>query len=311
VDEVLRNADLAMYAAKLDGKGKYRIFDSQMHLAAVDRLALEQDLRVALETGQLIVHYQPVVRLNKGQIIGVEALVRWQHPERGLLEPDDFISIAEETGLIRPLGRWVLHEACRQMAVWQSLRPANDKLTLSVNLSMYQLVDEGLVTYVAQVLEETKLAPDCLVLEIMESTLARNTNVAMQQLHTLKALGVQIAIDDFGTGYSSLSYLRQFPIDVLKIDKSFVNDLSNGNGEAEIVSAMLRLGHSLHIEVLAEGIEQPEQAEQLNELQCELGQGYYFSRPGSAQEIERLLIDDKPARENAKLLTRDPSLGLS
>jgi diguanylate cyclase (GGDEF)-like protein len=289
VDDLLRNADLAMYAAKTSGKGRYQLFEPDLHRAAVNRLLLEQDLRVALERQEFVVHYQPIVALIGGQITGVEALVRWRHPERGLVEPDDFIPLAEETGLILPIGRWVLREACTQGARWHALHPHLATLEVSVNLSVKQLEDADLVAYVHQVLTETGLAPERLLLELTESALMQDAEGGLRQLRALKALGVRLAIDDFGTGYSSLSYLRQFPVDMLKIDKSFVASLSSQPGEVALVRAMLRLGHSLNLRVLAEGIEMPEQAGTLQDLQCELGQGYYFAKPAPARDVERLL----------------------
>ena len=274
-EELLRNADVAMYMAKRDSKGSYRVFEPTMHERVVERLELRSDLQHALTQDQLELHYQPVVRLAGRDILGVEALVRWNHPTRGTIAPIQFIPVAEETGLIVPMGRWILETACRQGVQLQELFPRPEPLTMSVNLSVRQLQSETLIGDVRTALMTTGLPASSLVLEITESLMLADTDFAMQQLHDLKALGIRLAMDDFGTGYSSLSYLSRFPVDILKMDRSFVGDADN---EA-LTSAIIALGTSLSLEVVAEGIELPEQATSLEELGCELGQGYLFAKP--------------------------------
>ena len=274
-EDLLRNADVAMYMAKRDSKGSYRVFEPTMHERVVERLELRSDLQHALTQDQLELHYQPVVRLAGRDILGVEALVRWNHPTRGTIPPIQFIPVAEETGLIVPMGRWILETACREGVRLQELFPRVEPLTMSVNLSVRQLQSETLVGDVRAALVATGLPSSSLVLEITESLMLSDTDFAMQQLHELKALGIRLAMDDFGTGYSSLSYLSRFPVDILKMDRSFVGSEDN---EA-LTSAIIALGTSLSLEVVAEGIELPEQAKSLEELGCELGQGYLFAKP--------------------------------
>jgi diguanylate cyclase (GGDEF)-like protein/PAS domain S-box-containing protein len=273
--ELLRNADVAMYMAKRDSKGSYRVFEPTMHERVVERLELRSDLQHALTLDQLELHYQPVVRLAGREILGVEALVRWNHPTRGQIPPIQFIPVAEETGLIIPMGRWILETACREGVLLHERFAQREPLTMSVNLSVRQLQSETLVTDVRNALEVTGMPAEALVLEITESLMLTDTDFAMQQLHELKSLGIRLAMDDFGTGYSSLSYLSRFPVDILKMDRSFVGSADN---EA-LTSAIIALGASLSLEVVAEGIELPEQASSLEELGCELGQGYLFARP--------------------------------
>ena len=284
-DELLRNADVAMYRAKQRGKSGYEIFAPEMHAALLDRLALEADLRRALADGtceEFRVHYQPIVRLAEGRISGMEALVRWQHPRRGLVAPADFIPSAESTGLIVPLGRWVLGEACRQMVRWQergAVAPDGAALTLTVNLSGRQLQHPDLVRDVADALAASGLVPSSLVLEITETVIMRDTEANLATLHALRALGVRLAIDDFGTGYSSLAYLKRFPIDILKIDKAFVDGVGRGGSEAALARTIVALGDTLALRCVAEGIEMDEQREHLQSIGCEFGQGYLFARP--------------------------------
>jgi diguanylate cyclase (GGDEF)-like protein/PAS domain S-box-containing protein len=274
-EDLLRNADVAMYMAKRDSKGSYRVFEPTMHERVVERLELRSDLQHALTQDQLELHYQPFVRLAGRDILGVEALVRWNHPTRGTIPPIQFIPVAEETGLIVPMGRWILETACREGVRLQELFPRPEPLTMSVNLSVRQLQSETLVGDVRTALVATGLQASSLVLEITESLMLADTDFAMQQLHELKALGIRLAMDDFGTGYSSLSYLSRFPVDILKMDRSFVGSEDN---EA-LTSAIIALGTSLSLEVVAEGIELPEQAKSLEDLGCELGQGYLFAKP--------------------------------
>jgi EAL domain-containing protein (putative c-di-GMP-specific phosphodiesterase class I) len=283
--ELLRNADVAMYMAKRDSKGSYRVFEPTMHERVVERLELRSDLQHALALEQLELHYQPVVRLAGRKILGVEALVRWNHPTRGQIPPIQFVPVAEETGLIVPMGRWILETACREGVRLHEVFPRDEPLTMSVNLSVRQLQSETLVTDVRTALEVTGLPASALVLEITESLMLTDTDFALQQLHDLKALGIRLAMDDFGTGYSSLSYLSRFPVDILKMDRSFVGSDDN----AALTSAIIALGASLSLEVVAEGIELPEQAQALEHLGCELGQGYLFARPMDSQKLNEFL----------------------
>jgi len=293
--ELLRNADVAMYMAKRDSKGSYRVFEPTMHERVVERLELRSDLQHALSLDQLELHYQPVVRLSGREILGVEALVRWNHPARGTIPPIQFIPVAEETGLIIPMGRWILETACYEGVRLQERFTRDEPLTMSVNLSVRQLQSETLVADVRSALSLTGLPSSSLVLEITESLMLTDTDFAMQQLHDLKALGIRLAMDDFGTGYSSLSYLSRFPVDILKMDRSFVGSEDN---EA-LTSAIIALGTSLSLEVVAEGIELAEQANSLEELGCELGQGYLFARPMDAAALSNFLaLDGQPALED-------------
>ena len=275
-EELLRNADVAMYMAKRDSKGSYRVFEPAMHERVVERLELQAELQRALELHQLEVHYQPVVRLDDRADYGVEALLRWMHPKRGTIPPLNFIPLAEETGLIVPIGRWVLQQACRQGAILHDRFPRTQPLTISVNLSVKQLQSETLVDDVRDALESSGLPPSALVLEITETVMMADAELAIKRLHELKSLGVLLAMDDFGTGYSSLSYLSRFPVDILKMDRSF---LSSDHDESSLAAAIVALGNSLRLDVVAEGIEQPEQIAALRGLGCELGQGFLFARP--------------------------------
>jgi EAL domain-containing protein (putative c-di-GMP-specific phosphodiesterase class I) len=261
------------------------VFEPTMHERVVERLELRSDLQHALTLEQLELHYQPVVRLAGRDILGVEALVRWNHPSRGMIPPIQFIPVAEETGLIIPMGRWILQTACREAVALQERFPRSEPLTMSVNLSVRQLQSETLVSDVRKALAATGLSASSLVLEITESLMLSDTDFAMQQLHELKALGIRLAMDDFGTGYSSLSYLSRFPVDILKMDRSFVGSEEN---EA-LTSAIIALGTSLSLDVVAEGIELPEQANSLEELGCELGQGYFFAKPMTSAALSDFL----------------------
>ncbi|HEV3226603.1 MAG TPA: EAL domain-containing protein [Acidimicrobiales bacterium] len=277
-DELVRNADAAMYAAKSSGTGTWRVFESAMHDAALARLEMEGQLRVAIERDELRLHYQPLVALASNEVVGYEALLRWQHPTRGLVPPMEFVPTAEDTGLIIPIGTWVLSEACAAAMQWQP-RDGGQPLDLSVNLSARQLFDPGLVDVVRGAIESTGIEPGRLTLEITESVLMEDTECAVSQLNALKEIGVCIAIDDFGTGYSSLSYLRSFPVDVLKIDKSFTDSVAVDVEGACFVQAILHLAQVLRVTTVAEGIEQRAQADRLRELGCDQAQGFYFGRP--------------------------------
>ncbi len=288
-EETIRNADVAMYMAKKGGKGQYRVFEPEMHADVVDRLEMKGDLQRAIEGGQLELHYQPVVTLDTGAVSGLEALVRWNHPTRGLIPPLQFIPLAEETGLILPLGKWVLNEACRKAKALQAEHDLDPSFKMAVNLSAKQLVQMGLVGSVVAALRDSGLDAKSLTLEITESVLMSDTEATIVKLHELKALGVRLAVDDFGTGYSSLSYLSRFPVDILKIDRSFVSRVTDGAGESALASAIVKLGEALHLETVAEGIEDPEQMDQLVRLGCGLGQGYYFAKPLNADALTSFL----------------------
>jgi diguanylate cyclase (GGDEF)-like protein len=290
-EALILNSDLAMYEAKKAGKGRCQVFEPSMQAARQKSLDLEAHLRGAIDRDELILHYQPIVDLATGVVTGVEALVRWRHPERGMIQPLDFIPLAEETGLILPIGRWVLVEACQQVSRWNVERGDQPALTVSVNLSALQLHQSDLPVTVAQALEETGLDPHCLILEITESVLLHDTDTeaVTQRLAALKELGVCLAIDDFGTGYSSLAYLRRFPVDILKIDKSFVDEVGHGSAASALARAIVNLGHTLQLATVAEGIETAEQLVEVRDSGCRSGQGYYFAKPLGLTEIEAFL----------------------
>ncbi len=298
-DELVRDADAAMYRAKAEGKGCARLFEPAMHTASLARLELETDLRRAVAAGEFVLHYQPVVCAPTAQITGFEALVRWQHPVQGLVEPEAFIPLAEENGLIVDIGRWVLTEACRRRT-WQ-LHHHDDTLSVAVNLSARQLADAGLVHDVARAIAASGLAPHCLTLEITESVLIANPEAAVARLRQLKAFGVRLAIDDFGTGYSSLSSLQHLPVDALKIDKTFIDGVAAGAEAAGLVEAIMRMASTLALETIAEGVERPEQLESLQALGCAQIQGFYFSRPLVAEDVGALLGRGKAFRPTGVL----------
>ncbi|CAN5548680.1 hypothetical protein BH20ACT23_BH20ACT23_22560 [soil metagenome] len=285
-DELLRNADVAMYVAKSKGKARYELFDPSMHTAALRRLEIKSELRHAIENDEFVLHYQPIVGLEEGSLLGIEALVRWKHERRGLVAPVEFIPLAEESGLIIPLGRWVMREACRQARDWPITDP---EISLSINVSPKQFQHPGLVEDVANALWDSGIDPSILTIEITESVLIHDTEAAIEKLTRLKDFGVRIAVDDFGTGYSSLGYLKHFPIDILKIDKSFIEGVASGTEEAAIAHAIIKLGGSLGLEVVAEGIEEPEQLDALQTLRCDRGQGFYFSKPVDAETMGEIL----------------------
>ncbi len=278
-EELLRDADIAMYRAKALGRGKHAVFDITMHTQAVERLRLETDLRRAIARQEFQILYQPIIRLETGRLHSFEALLRWDHPERGVILPRDFIPIAEETGMIIPLGKWVLQEALRQLHYWRQDFSQDLPLSISVNLSAKQLSQSQLVKQIAQLLQEVDLNPNCLCLEITESVIMENTELAIAILLELKNLGIQLHIDDFGTGYSSLSSLHRFPIHMLKIDRSFINKINLEYENLEMVRAIVALAHNLKLQVVAEGIETQEHLHLLRQLKCQYGQGYWFSQP--------------------------------
>jgi diguanylate cyclase (GGDEF)-like protein/PAS domain S-box-containing protein len=301
-DELIRDADAAMYIAKRDGKGGYRMFEPEMHAGVLARLELRADLQRALEAGQFEMHYQPIVRLADGHVAGMEALLRWHHPERGLVLPGDFVPFAEETGLIVPIGRWVLREACQQAVQVQRLWTGTPPLYICVNLSVRQLQHSDVISDVQDALRCSQLDPALLMLEITESMLIEDPEVAVIKLDELRALGVRIAMDDFGTGYSSLSYLSRFPVDVIKMDRSFLK--AGATPEvSDLSSAVVALGSSLALDVVAEGIEFDEQLSRLRDLGCELGQGFHFAHPMEAGHLLDFL-SDRPERE--ALQSREP-----
>ena len=290
-EDILRDADTAMYRAKASGKARYEIFDTAMHARALNLLQMETDMRRAVEREEFFLHYQPIVSLENFALRGFEALVRWQHPERGYISPMDFIPVAEETGLIIPLGEWVLREACRQMQRWQKLFPSDTPLFISVNLSSKQFGQSDLIEKAATIFHETGINPRTIKLEITESVVMENIETATEMLKQLRALGVQLSIDDFGTGYSSLSYLHRFPIDTLKIDRSFVTRMSGQNENTEIVRTIVVLAQNLGMDVVAEGVETNDQLRLLRELGCENGQGYFFSKPVNKHGAEKIIAD--------------------
>jgi len=289
-EEILRDADIAMYYAK-DNEENYVIFDQNMHIRAVTRLQLETDLRFAIERNEFELFYQPIVSLSDSSLKGFEALVRWRHPQRGLVPPNEFISISESTGLIIPMTVQILHSACNQVIKWQETYPNGNPLSVSVNLSGKHFGHPALVDQIRTVISETGIDPACLKLELTESAVMENAESAILMLKQIKETGVQISIDDFGTGYSSLSYLHRFPIDMLKVDRSFVSAMEDNTENGEIVRTIVALAKALDLKVVAEGIESIHQFHQLRILGCEYGQGYLFSKPLQVNDIERLLKD--------------------
>ncbi|MCH8342770.1 MAG: EAL domain-containing protein [Planctomycetes bacterium] len=288
-DYMLRDADTAMYHAKAAGRSRYQVFDKPMHERAVKHLQLESDLRRALERQQFELHYQPIVSLKTARITGFEALIRWNHPKRGLVSPADFIPLAEETGLIVPIGRWVLHEACRQLRAWQEHCPPDQSLSININISKRQVSEGNLARDVTKVLRRTGIDSRCLKLEITETVIMENPDSIMAVLGELKELGVELHMDDFGTGSSSLTHLHHFPLDVLKIDRAFLENLQGNLQYAAVVHAVVTLAHNLNMEVTAEGIETSEQLAQILALDCDYGQGFLFSKPLGAAEAEAVI----------------------
>ena len=288
VEELLRNADVAMYTAKREGKGAYRVFQASMHTEVLERVELEHDLTLGIEREEFVVHYQPLVTLETGKVKGVEALVRWQHPDRGFLMPSDFIEAAEQSGAIVPLGWWVLDQACAQGRAWRD-RTLDENFTVSVNLSPRQFNEPDAVEQVRATLVKNQLPPQALVLELTEGVMLFDSVATVERLAALKGLGVQLAIDDFGTGYSSLSYLRNLPFDIIKIDKLFVDGIAAGPTESAFAQAIMRLARTLELETVAEGIEGADQLDVLRELQCEVGQGFLFAKPLTVDGIDALL----------------------
>ena len=305
-EDLLRDADTAMYRAKAQGKACYQVFDSQMHDRALALLELETDLRMAIGREELLVYYQPIVSLTTGKISGFEALVRWNHPQRGFVSPVEFIPIAEETGLIVPIGMWVLREACRQFYIWQS--QSSTKLKIGVNLSVGQFAQPDLIENIDKILWEMKLDSQNLKLEITESAIMDNAELATKILGKIQQRQIQLSIDDFGTGYSSLSYLHRFPVNTLKIDRSFVNRIGENGENIEIVQAIVTLAHNLGMTVIAEGVETANQLAFLQALGCEEGQGYFFSKPLPAELVEGILAKFNHNSFREKTNTQLPSV---
>jgi diguanylate cyclase (GGDEF)-like protein/PAS domain S-box-containing protein len=293
-EDLLRDADNAMYRAKALGKSQYAVFASEMRDRVQSRLQIETDLRAALERHEFFLHYQPIVSLETGMLKGLEALIRWQHPQKGFISPAEFIPIAEETGLIVPIGDWVLLEACQQLQKWQQTFPGIEFLSVSVNLSRKQLSRANLASYIQDVLVQNQLSPHHLKLEITETMIMDDEAAAKTILMQLKALGLQIQIDDFGTGYSSLSFLQNFPLNTLKIDRSFVWALDNDTERHEIVQSIVMLAHNLGMTAIAEGVETPEQLQRLRDFNCDLAQGYLLAKPLPTEGVEALLASMRP-----------------
>jgi diguanylate cyclase (GGDEF)-like protein len=311
-EDMLRDADTAMYRAKDNGKARHELFHSTMHTRAVALLKLETDLRRAIEREEFCVHYQPIVSLETQALVGFEALARWNHPERGLVPPDEFIPIAEETGLITEIGAFVLRQACAQMREWQTMI-GRENLSMSVNLSGKQLTQSNLIQQIENTLKQTGLNATWLRLEITESVVMENAELATNTLLQLRKLGVHLSIDDFGTGYSSLSYLHRFPVNTLKIDRSFIGRMAKGDENSEIVRTICTLANNLGMEVVAEGVETSEQLELLRSLKCEYGQGYLFSRPVDAEKATALVLEnplDPGYLSVDALLALDPATAL-
>jgi len=284
-----------MCRAKTAGKARCEVFDGEMHARAVNRLRMERELRAAVARGEFLVHYQPIVQLETGRITGFEALIRWQHPERGVVPPNDFIDLAEETGLIVPMNRWLLREICQQGRIWQSRYPSEPALTVTANITSKELVQEDLVSSIRQTLQQTAMSPRHLQLEIRETVAMADAENAAQVLARLKELGIRLSIDDFGTGYSSLSRLQGLPLDTLKIDRSFISDMDDDPDKREIVRVIVMLGQQLGMKVVAEGTETAEQVRFLKDLGCDYAQGYFFSRPVDAHAFEELLAGGQVA----------------
>ncbi|MCK5379199.1 MAG: EAL domain-containing protein [Acidobacteria bacterium] len=301
-DAMLRDADIAMYRAKASGKARYEIFDPEMHASAVALLKIETELRKAVDRSEFIMHYQPIVALKEPKILGFEGLVRWQHPERGMVAPAGFITVAEETGLIVPLGWWVMEQSCRQIREWQLRFPMNPPLFISVNVSGRIFVDNQVVEGILDILGRTGLPPESLRLEVTENVILEHSEEVMTKMQQLRAMGVQLSIDDFGTGYSSLSYLQRFQYDTLKIDRSFISGMQVGTDSQAIVETILALASTLGIGVIAEGIETVEQMVRLRDLDCPQGQGFWFARPADPMMIEAMLSGDSPTSISSRMM---------
>ncbi|MEP6850788.1 MAG: EAL domain-containing protein [Acidobacteriota bacterium] len=313
-EDFLRDADTAMYRAKDTGKARNEVFDSEMHNRNMNLIQIESDLRKAIDRKEFEIYYQPIVNLMDGSVAEFEALVRWNHPEKGLVAPNDFIPVAEETGLIIPMGRWILEQACLKLKEWQDGQPEGRQLIMSVNLSAKQLMHPGLLPQIAEIIRTTAVDPKCLSLEVTESTIIERKDIALPVLSKLRELGVSLSADDFGTGYSSLSYLHQFPFERIKIDRTFIEKMEGDSKTQAIVGSILVLGQNLKMEVVAEGIETRSQLDALRSLGCTLGQGFYFSRPVNAEAAEHLLASEfdvaAPSNEESSATRQSPGLQL-
>jgi EAL domain-containing protein (putative c-di-GMP-specific phosphodiesterase class I) len=288
VDALLRNADVAMYKVKGSGRARYELFVASMHTAVVDRVELGRDLLHAAENGEFALYYQPLISLDTGRISGLEALIRWQHPTRGVLEPAEFIELAEETGEIVPIGEWVIDTACRQVSTWKTSLPGNP-FTISVNLSPVQVFQADIVGTVRAALTRSGLAPCDLVLELTEKVMLKDTELTTRRLQELKALGVKLAIDDFGTGYSSLNCLRRLLFDILKIDQLFIDGIVDKAPDSDLTAGIISLAHTLGLHTVAEGVERPEQLPELRRLGCHIVQGFLFAEPLPVSQIDALI----------------------
>jgi EAL domain-containing protein (putative c-di-GMP-specific phosphodiesterase class I) len=290
-EELMRNADAAMYMAKESGKGQYQIFQPEMHAKALARLELKTDLQRAIDAGEFTLRYQPIMDLTRGDMAGMEALMRWEHPVRGTIQPVEFIPLLEDTGLIVPVGRVILREACEWAAEMQRAIPREPPLSMAVNLSAIQLQRPECIDEVSEVLRDTGIVPSSLTLELTESEMMQDMEVSLMRLEALRALGVKLAIDDFGTGYSSLNYIRQLPVDILKIDRSF---LADPNPEvAELTEAIIQLARIFNLRAVAEGIETTSQVDRLKDFRCDFGQGFHFAKPLFADEIMAMAAKER------------------
>ncbi|MBD2666863.1 two-component response regulator [Richelia sinica FACHB-800] len=294
-ETLLRDADIAMYQAKSLGKDQYQIFVPHMYQKAYQRLQIETDLRQAIQQRAFILYYQPIIDLITGNVIGAEALIRWQHPTQGWISPADFIPIAEETGLILKLGNWTIKQACHQLHLWQQNNIVDSSFSISVNLSAYQFAHSNLLEQIDAILAETQISPQCLKLEITETAIMENVDAAAQVIASLRQRNIQLSIDDFGTGYSSLSYLHSFPVDNLKIDKSFVQRVNDKSDSFGLVNAIVQIAKTMGMKIIAEGIETDNQLEQLKLLDCQFGQGYLFSKPLDVEEMTKFMASFRKA----------------
>jgi diguanylate cyclase (GGDEF)-like protein len=304
--DLLRNADAAMYAAKRNGKARQERFESNMHAVVLARLDMQAELQRAIRQGELTLHYQPILELDTGRVVSMEALLRWQHPTRGLVPPLEFIPLAEETGMIVPIGEWVILEACRQIQAWNRQTPHEPPMQVSINLSARQLQEVGVEGYIAKAISDSSLDPNDLILEITESVLMQDPESAIDILGNLKRLGVKVAIDDFGIGYSSFAYLQRLPVDILKIDKSFIAGLTKGPRESALARAMVSVGRTLGLQITAEGLEESEQLTALREMRCDFGQGFLFAKPAEAGLTAKHLAGERRHRLWAPADERGP-----
>jgi diguanylate cyclase (GGDEF)-like protein len=309
-DDLLRNADVAMYMAKSQGKSQYAIFEPTMHAAIIERHALSSELSRGVGRGELLVNYQPIVTLETGKIHGVEALVRWRHPTRGIVGPDDFIPLAEESGTILALGRWMLTEACREVQSWRQRWPEAESLVLTINLAAAQLQQSDFVDELRGILADTGFPAENLVLELTESAMFHDTQTTITRLQALRQLGIGIAIDDFGTGYSSLGYLRRFQVDILKIARDFIGSADGGTADWAFAHAIVALGRTLDLRIVAEGVEAPGQLERLREMGCEFGQGFLFARPVNGASFARETFSQETPRKRVAGATKAPKLSI-